>query len=193
MLFCRDQLTGEQLAVDDSRLSKLQQAICAENHPHSSRSKAHGAPAARNADITKGDLVFVKSDGDKNKSRDIYLVMDIQGDMAVLQKLNDTKFHSLRYDVPLTNVYPAIKPGFHDKPSLSATKTCTPVASCSSSSSSSDDSSDEDDRYEEEEIPPRPTPSGTSVAPPRRSTRTSRKPQRYGVWVHNASDDLSDE
>ena len=167
MLFCRDQNTGEQLNVRDADLSTEQESIRKENHPHSSRSKAHGAASACDADVTRGDLVFIKSEGDKNKSRDLYLVMDIQNTMAVLQKLNGTKFQSNRYEVPLTHIYHAIKPSRYSK---------TPQgASPGHSSSSSSSSSDEEEEYEED-IPPLP-------APPRRSTRTSNPPQRYGEWV----------
>ena len=192
MLFCRDQFTGEQLTVKDSDLSKLQQSIRTENHPHSSRSKAHGAPAACNADVTRGDLVFIKSDGDKNKSRELYLVMDVRNDLAFLQKLNDTKFHSVRYDVPLANVYPAIKPGYRNSSPLPNRGERAPDTSCSSSSSSSNNSCDEDDGYEEE-IPPQPVPDGASSTPLRRSTRPRNKPQRYGMWAHNAIVGTMDE
>ena len=161
-------------------LSNQQQAIRTENHPHSSRSKAHGASAARNADITRGDLVFIKSEGDKNKSRDMYLVMDIQDTMAVLQKLNGTKFQSTRYDVPLTNIYHAIKPNRQNKSPEPITTDHTSVTSSSSS--------DEDDENEEDiPPPPLPRPSSSSHTPPRRSTRIRNPPQRYGEWALNAN------
>ena len=53
----------------------------------------------------------MKGEGNKNKSRELYLVMDIHEDIAALQKLNGTKFQSRRYEVPLQNIFPAIKPG----------------------------------------------------------------------------------
>lgn len=182
LLFCRDQHTGEQLTVNDTVLSELQQTIRADNHPHSSRSKARGAPAARNADVAKGDLVFIKSDGDKYKSRELYLVMEIRDDMASLQKLNGTKFQSIRYDVPLTNLYPAIKPS----------RLYVPPPAVDSRSPDTSSSSDESDEEEEEVTPPRPVSERSPRTPLRRTTRVSNKPQRYGVWAHNARVSMSE-
>ena len=181
MLFCRDQNTGEQLNVHDANLSIEQETIRGENHLHSSRSKARGAPAAQNANITRGDLVFIKSEGDKNKSRDTYLVMDIQNTMAILQKLNGTKFQSRRYEVPLTNVFHAIKPSRSDNSSK-------PTAPSDHTTYASSSSSDEEDEDEGEDIPPVPAPIATGATNipaqlPRRTTRISNPPQRYGEWV----------
>ena len=181
MLFCRDQNTGEQLNVHDANLSIEQETIRGENHLHSSRSKARGAPAAQNANVTRGDLVFIKSEGDKNKSRDTYLVMDIQNTMAILQKLNGTKFQSRRYEVPLTNVFHAIKPSRSDNSSK-------PTAPSDHTTYASSSSSDEEDEDEGEDIPPVPAPIATGATNipaqlPRRTTRISNPPQRYGEWV----------
>ena len=58
ILFCRDQATGLQLTFSDNALSTRQQLLRKQNHEHSSRSKAQGAPAALLANVTKGDLVY---------------------------------------------------------------------------------------------------------------------------------------
>ena len=50
--------------------------------------EAGNALAATNADVGVGDLVFIKSEGGKNKSRDVYLVMKIVDNMATLQKIS---------------------------------------------------------------------------------------------------------
>ena len=111
MLFCRDQSTGKQLTVDDAALSEQQQFIREQNHLHSSRSKARGAASANNARIAKGDLVYIKSEGSKNKSRDMYLVTDVMNNMAAIQKLYGSTFQSRRYEVPLNRIFHAVKPG----------------------------------------------------------------------------------
>ncbi len=105
MLLCRDQVTGDQLRVDDLVLSREQEITRERNHIHSAQSKAKGGLPARDADVTRGDLVFIKSEGSKNKSRDMYIVMDINDRMASLQKLTGSKFQSRKYDVPLTNIF----------------------------------------------------------------------------------------
>ena len=110
MLFCRDQVTGEQLKVNDAKLSHLQEASRSQNHPHSSRCKAKGAAPAYDASVTRGDLVYIKSEGSKHKPREMYLVMDISDRNATLQKLDNAKFQSRRYEVPLSNIFPAIRP-----------------------------------------------------------------------------------
>ena len=86
MLFCRDQVTGARLVVDDTVLSQQQETTHHQNHPHSARAKAEGALTASNARITPGDLVYIKSEGDKNKTRDMYLVasVDAHSNMAFL-------------------------------------------------------------------------------------------------------------
>ena len=65
ILFCCDQITGEQLKVDDLSLWNYQERIRQGNHTPSSRSKAHGAPLAVAANVIKGDLVFIKSQGNR--------------------------------------------------------------------------------------------------------------------------------
>ena len=84
--------------MNDTALSELQQL----------RSKARGAPAARNADV------------------------------------NGTKFQSIRYDVPLTNLYPAIKPS----------RLNVPPPAFDGRSPDTSSSSDESDEEEEEVTPP---------------------------------------
>ena len=66
-------------------------------------SSAGGAPSVWPENIDFGDLVFIKSDGDKNKSRDLYLVMNIQ-------KIHSSKFLSRQYEVQLTNIFHDIAP-----------------------------------------------------------------------------------
>ena len=135
MLFCRDQTTGQQLSFEDRSLSQQQHTIRDRNHLHSSMSKARGAPPAQPANLGSGDLVYIKSEGNKNRSRDLYLVMNIDGDMATIQKLRGSKFLSRRYEVPLTDLFQAITP-----PSGSQLKK-SPVLDYASSTSSDEESS----------------------------------------------------
>ena len=110
MLFCCNQTTGKHLIFSDKVLSTQQYCLRKQNYAHSSCSKEQGAPVALSADVGKGDLVYIKSELHKNKSRDMYLVVGIQDNMATLQKMKGTKFLSLKYDLPLTDIYPAILP-----------------------------------------------------------------------------------
>ena len=185
MLFCRDQTTGQQLSFEDSSFSQQQHNIRNRNHLDSSVSKARGASSAQPANVSSGDLVYIKSDGEKNKSRDLYLVMNIEGSIATLQKLCGSKFLSRRYEVPLTNLFHAISPG-------SRSQTDGPLVPDHSSSSSSDDeSAGETHPLGNQTLTPEPDDNGSSNelgalrALPRRSTRPRRPPLRYtsGEWT----------
>ena len=178
MLFCRDQVTGQQLTFEDCSLSQQQHSIRDRNHHHSSVSKARGAPPARPANVSSGDLVFIKSDGDKNRSRDLYLVMNIEGNTAIIQKLHGSKFLSRRYEVPLTDLYRAIT-----APSDRLLHRPTP----DSSSSSSSDDEPSTELPNQENAPPVPRLEDDDSSDeleadrplPRRSTRDRRPPGRF--------------
>ena len=188
LLFCRDQTTGEQLTFKDSVLSDQQQEVRKQNHPHSASSKAKGAPPAVNADVTVGDLVFIKSEGNKNKSRDVYVIVKIVDELATLQKLNGSKFLSKQYEVPLTNVFTALKP-------CEPNKTHTnlgPTDTGDTSSSSSDEEEEEDQHPPTAATTVNPPAAATTVNPPantealqpRRSGRTRNPPSwmTSGEW-----------
>ena len=118
MLFCHDQVTGSQLTFKDCEFTLCQQANCEQNHAHSS--KASDALKAKNKDLQVGDLVFIKTEGSKNKPREPYLIMDIVDKMGTLQKLLGSKFQSIRYEVPLSHLFHAIRPSRDANPTTSA-------------------------------------------------------------------------
>ena len=62
---CRDQVTGDILHIDDMILAKGQENLREQNHPHSAKSKAHGSKLAKDASVSPGSLVYLKSEGDK--------------------------------------------------------------------------------------------------------------------------------
>ena len=80
------------------------------NHPPSSFSKATIKRKALNASVRVGDLVFIKTEGDKNCARERYIVMNILNETtAILTKMNNSKMMSRKYEVPLTHIFPAIE------------------------------------------------------------------------------------
>ncbi len=207
MMFCRDQITGERLAVDDLNLSRQQKESRSRNHPHSSLCKAKGAPHANAAAVTRGDLVFIKSEGSKHKPRKMYLVMDVHNGFAGLQKLDGAKFQSRRYEVPLTNIFPAIRsPAVqhepHDSSSSDSDDDDVPMRTQPAmerhppeEDDVSSESNGEGDDDEDEEDPPYvpPTDRGsrsrdrdrTIVPPTRRPPRSHNLPARLAgnEWV----------
>ena len=105
ILFQRDQQSLEQINIDDAVLATEQRQNRTYNHPFSAQSKASGKDYAMPSNFKVGDLVFIKSERDKNKARDRFIITSITGNSAHIQKLND-KFMARQYQGPLTAVYP---------------------------------------------------------------------------------------
>ena len=102
----RDQYTGEQLALDDLKLSEQQMDIRVDNQGASAKCKSRGRPAAIKASIRKGSLVYIKSEGSKNSVRERYIVVDVDDEHCVVQKFVKSQLRSKRYSLKLTEVYP---------------------------------------------------------------------------------------
>ena len=170
MLFCRDQVTGARLVVNDTVLSQQQETTHHQNHLHS-------ALTASNARITPGDLVYIKS-GDKKKALDMYLVarVDVHSNMAFLQKLLGSTFQSRQHEVPLNKVFHAIQ---------SAREFSSPASSDSSSYSDEDIIEDEDTSSEDDAVLQQPSP---PARPIRRSNRRRQSPPALDRrdWVRDS-------
>ena len=109
ILFQRDQVTNEQLRLNDAKLSAQQDSIRVKNHLPSATSKAPKGNTATSTNLTTGDLVFIKDERNKNKARNRYVIVKIEGRYAILQNLT-TSFSSRQYQVPLVNLYLACGP-----------------------------------------------------------------------------------
>ena len=97
----RDQITGEQLPINDRQLIMQQHFNRQQNHGLSAQSKAHGKPKPHCPSVHVGDLVFLKMDRDKTKSREKYLVIDIDDDHCQVRTFTKSQFRSKCYDVKL--------------------------------------------------------------------------------------------
>ncbi len=53
--------------------------------------------------------MFLKKEGDKFQARDPYIVVSITGHLASVQKITRGKFMSRTYEVPLKELFPAVK------------------------------------------------------------------------------------
>ena len=102
----RNQYTGEQIDVNDLVLSEQQGQLRVANQQYSSKHKARGNPPAQEANIVKGSLVYIKSDGNKTRGRDRFIVVEVNGDSCVVQKFVKSQLRSKRYPLKLTEVYP---------------------------------------------------------------------------------------
>ena len=101
----RDQITGSQLPVNDKECIQRQHTVRQKNHPTSAKSKARGKPVSTPR-LSVGDLVFLKGDRNKCKSRDKYLVVDIIKSMCKVRKFTQSQFRSKVYDVKLCECIP---------------------------------------------------------------------------------------
>ena len=110
ILFCRDQVTSEQLSISDNALSKSQQQHRDQNHTPSAKCKGNGAKPVVPSNIDVGSLVYIKKEGDKSKARESYIVMGIRKHLGILQKLNASgNFMPKSYEVPLVELIPAVE------------------------------------------------------------------------------------
>ena len=101
----RDQVTGEQLPIDDRNLIINQQKTRVTNHPHSEMSKSGGRPPYPKANVKVGSLVYVMNDREKTKSRPRYLVTSVAKDWVKLRRFSKTLFGSKEYDAKLSEIY----------------------------------------------------------------------------------------
>ena len=120
VLYRRNQFDGEPIDVTDLRLAEHQSQLRSANQQYSAKCKSRGHPSADNADVVEGSLVYVKSEGDKTKARERYLVVKVLGDSCTLQKISKSQLRSKPYQLKLTEVYPVVS----ELPPLEAS--CTP-------------------------------------------------------------------
>ncbi len=125
ILHHRDQFTGEQIDFTDLQLADAQKDLRAANQQYSSLSKANGGQPARNATVIPGSLVYIKSDGDKTKARERYLVVKVVGDSCTLQKISKS-LRSKSYELKLCEVYPVVS----DLPPLQVVPTSDSESDC---------------------------------------------------------------
>lgn len=95
----RDQCTNLQIPISDRKLIESQHASRSYNHPYSERSKAGNKNIPTSPTVNVGDLVYIRSEGDKTRCRDRYLVVTIDGDWCNLRKFIGSQLRSSSYRV----------------------------------------------------------------------------------------------
>ena len=109
MFLGRDQVDGQRLQFSDRFLSMTQNKNRISNHLSSSVTKARGGVVAKMPNISVGSLVYVKHEGDKFNPRESYIVVEVKNnESAVLQKLDNGKFRSRQYTIPMSRIFPCI-------------------------------------------------------------------------------------
>ena len=92
IIFSRDQLSNENLYLEDSRIVETIMENRDLNNKYSSKSKAKVQKEASHAQAREGHLVFLKHDGEKLRRRDLYLVIatDNTEDTVTICKVLDS-------------------------------------------------------------------------------------------------------
>ena len=100
-----DQFTNSQIPVKDLQLLREQHSSCLRNHPVSERSKAPGCSPLTPPPVGVGDLVYIASDGSKNRVRDRYLVVSIDSLWCNVRKFAGSQLRSTSYRVNGSECY----------------------------------------------------------------------------------------
>ena len=108
VLHHRNQFTGEQIDFTDLQLAEIQNDARTANQQYSSMSKSNGGRPAEDAVVMPGSIVYIKSDGDKTKARERFLVVKVLGSSCTLQKLSKTQLRSKPYQLKLSEIYPVV-------------------------------------------------------------------------------------
>lgn len=106
IVYQRDGFTGEHLNIDDKLLAETQQVQRKQNHGPSARSQAQAQRPASKANVSEGDLIFIKCDGNKHVARDKYMVASVEKDCLFARKLVGSQLRSKLYQLLYSEVYP---------------------------------------------------------------------------------------
>ena len=95
----RDQYSHAQLPMVDRELIMEQHATRIRNHPYSEHSKAPTGKQPMSCNAQVGDLVYVKSDLNKTRARDRYLVVQRDDTWCRVKKFTDRQLRPTSYKV----------------------------------------------------------------------------------------------
>ena len=102
----REMLTGDQLTIKDENLIKEKVNQRLSNHSSSEKYKSRGKTEEIKPNIKVGDIVYLWLDRSKSKSRDRYLVIQLDDDGHVqVQKFTGNQLRSRKYRVKPSDVY----------------------------------------------------------------------------------------
>ena len=104
----RDQITGEQLPIEDRQLILTQHLNRTYHHGHSALSKATISTQGPHYNLHIGDLVYINSDRDKARAREKYLICESDDQHFILRKFSQSQFRSKIYRVKREQCYPII-------------------------------------------------------------------------------------
>ena len=101
----RNQFSNEQIPINDLQHILAKQKARQANHPFSEAAKGGSRPQAPVPPLQVGDLVYVKSDRDKSRARDRYLIVSIDGEWCFIKKFSGSQLRATPYKVKLSECY----------------------------------------------------------------------------------------
>ena len=101
----RDQVSGEQLALNDRNLIDSQHRRRIANHSYSEKAKAKGHSRLPIVSVKVGDLVYLYSDGNKHSHRPRYIVTDRDSEWITIKKLQGGLFSNRGYKVKYSEIF----------------------------------------------------------------------------------------
>ena len=101
----RDQITGDQLPINDREVIISQYKRRISNHHASELSKSHGKPPRNLPKVQIGSLVYLYNDNDKESARQRYIVTEINNEWCKLRKFSSKLFGIKVYDARLDECY----------------------------------------------------------------------------------------
>ena len=110
----RDQVSGEQLPLNDRELIIKQHQQRLSNHPSSEKSKAGNKPPHPAPNAKVGTLVYLYSDRDKTQARQRYMVTEVKENGYKIRKFSATLFSKQVYDVMPNEIY--VVPEYYKEP-----------------------------------------------------------------------------
>ena len=179
----RDQVTGEQIPINDLDIIKQQQVRRKSNHPYSQKSKAPGKLPRIPAKVRVGSLVYLYSEKDKEAARYRYIVTEIHDNMCKIRRFTSHLLGKGTYDVKFDEIYsvPFTKnlQQRHSYTESSSSDDSSPDCESSQETtvSHSDESSSPDEETEDEAI----APQELVTAP--RPVRARQPPKRFEDFV----------
>ena len=101
----RNQFSNEQIPVNDLQHIIAKHQARQDNHPFSEAAKGGSRPQAPIPPLQVGDLVYVKSDRDKSRARDRYIIVSIDGEWCFIKKFSGSQLRATSYKVKLAECY----------------------------------------------------------------------------------------
>ena len=102
----RDQITGDQLTISDSKVIKNQSDSRKMNHITSAISKFKGKHISNDPGLTVGSLVYVRKEREKTQARCKYIIVSIDGEWCKISKFVKSQIRAKQYKVKLSEIYP---------------------------------------------------------------------------------------